>query len=75
MKPRTALIVLGALALVLAAAAALLMSDQSAAEKPKNGSGNVRVFTVNLPDERSVLCVSEKRGHSGGISCDWSNAS
>lgn len=75
MKPRTALIVLGALALAFAVAAALLMGDQSTAEKPKTDSGDVRVFTVNLPDERSVLCVSEKRGRSGGLSCDWSNAS
>lgn len=75
MKPRTAQIALGVLALAFAAIVALLMSNQSAAEKPGTGSGDVRVFTVNLPDERSVLCVSEKRGHSGGISCDWSNAS
>ncbi|AXC35812.1 membrane protein [Mycobacterium phage Beezoo] len=30
--------------------------------------------TVNLPDGRKVLCVWEKDGYGGGLSCDWSRA-
>lgn len=30
--------------------------------------------TVILPDGRHVLCVFEKQGYGGGLSCDWSNA-
>jgi len=65
--------VLAALAALLAAAA--LAGCDGSAEAPKEGSGSVQTFTVSLPDGRSVLCVSEKRGCSGGLSCDWSNAS
>lgn len=30
--------------------------------------------TVTLPDGRHVLCVFEKSGYGGGVSCDWVNA-
>lgn len=44
----------------------------------EQGSGSINVFEVELPDGRTVLCVSERvserRGGSGGLSCDWDNA-
>jgi hypothetical protein len=33
--------------------------------------GQIEIHNVKLPDGRSVICVSNKRGYSGGISCDW----
>jgi len=53
---------------------------------PSDGElGDVKVGYVELPDGRSVLCVSEQRGYSGGLvseqrgysgglSCDWDGA-
>lgn len=35
---------------------------------------SIKTHTVNLPDGRNVLCVFEKDGYGGGLSCDWSNA-
>jgi len=42
---------------------------------PRDGGlVNVKVGYVELPDGRTVLCVSDKRGASGGLSCDWDSA-
>ncbi|AEK08029.1 hypothetical protein ANAYA_70 [Mycobacterium phage Anaya] len=30
--------------------------------------------SVDLPDGRRVLCVWEKDGYGGGLSCDWGRA-
>lgn len=31
----------------------------------------VRTSYVELPDGRTVLCVSNHQGYAGGLSCDW----
>lgn len=30
--------------------------------------------TVEMPDGRTVECVTYKQGYAGGLSCDWDNA-
>jgi hypothetical protein len=55
-----------------AAALAFLLTgcggqDSDGNERP----GSVQPHTVDLPDGRSVLCVWEKQGYGGGVSCDW----
>lgn len=29
---------------------------------------------VEMPDGRTVECVTYKQGYAGGLSCDWDNA-
>ena len=43
-------------------------------KQEQSGGSSINVFEVELPDGRTVQCVSEKRGYSGGLSCDWDNA-
>jgi hypothetical protein len=40
-------------------------------ENLDNWGGKTGVFTKQLPDGGSVLCVWSENGYSGGISCDW----
>jgi hypothetical protein len=41
------------------------------ARQNDNEIGGVRTSYVELPDGRTVLCVSNKQGYAGGLSCDW----
>jgi len=45
-------------------------TDAEGNERP----GNVEPHYVDLPDGRTVMCVWEKSGYSGGLSCDWAGA-
>jgi hypothetical protein len=62
--------------LLSAAAAALLLTacgsghDAEGHERPRT----VQPHYVDLPDGRRVLCVWEKQGYGGGVSCDWGKA-
>lgn len=61
---------------MVAAAAVALTACDTASAKVTDGPAphDVRVHTVNLPDNRQVLCVFEASGGGGGLSCDWANA-
>lgn len=39
-----------------------------------NISSSVNARWYDPPDGRQVLCIFEKRGYGGGLSCDWENA-
>ncbi|QFG14115.1 hypothetical protein I5G97_gp039 [Mycobacterium phage Curiosium] len=47
-------------------------SPTVAADGTGSAPGEVTVHYVDLPDGRKVLCVFEKDGYGGGLSCDWS---
>lgn len=58
----------------LAVLAACGSVNPAPAPSANGNDSDIYIYDVNLPDGRNVVCVSNKRGYSGGISCDWSNA-
>lgn len=58
----------------LVALAGLLLVLSGCTQKNRSGPDNYVAEVVELPDGRSVICVSWKRNYAGGLSCDWDNA-
>lgn len=59
------------------AAVAVLATGCSDYGRDANGNERPDIIDphyVELPDHRSVLCVFEKAGYGGGLSCDWAQA-
>lgn len=51
-------------------------STTTAPKEPANNRSGATISQtyVELEDGRTVLCLTSKEGYSGGISCDWDNA-
>lgn len=62
------------LAATLAAAALLLTACAGTDAHGNKTPADVAPHYVDLPDERTVLCIWEGFGNSGGLSCDWAHA-
>ncbi|BBC53860.1 hypotheical protein [Mycobacterium phage PP] len=61
--------------LIAAAALAAVLTGCGGTDAEGNSApGEIKPHYVNLPDNRQVLCVWEKSGYGGGLSCDWSTA-
>lgn len=63
-------IVVVAILMLLLGGCASVTSDQT----EPDGLTGIRVGYVELPDGRTVLCVSNKQYNAGGLSCDWGGA-
>ncbi|BCI54974.1 hypothetical protein NIIDNTM18_42520 [Mycolicibacterium litorale] len=59
---------------VLCAATVLLAGCSGQDDEGNERPGSVKPHYVDLPDGRKVLCVWEKSGYGGGLSCDWGKA-
>lgn len=56
----------------VAAVGAVLVAGCGGVDSQGNETpGHVRPHYVSLPDGSEVLCVFEKAGYGGGLSCDW----